>query len=1569
MYIFSLSDGFATSASNPQDYVSGIQWSATTPDVTPPAVTASNPVSEQTGVPISSPDFSMVFSEDIVVNKTFSATLHLVSGVQVAQMSASVPYGVIPATFTRKRRIVQNTLVLKTVSSLILTPSTRYLIKIPKGMVTDKAGNSYIGKTLCSGCDWAFTTSTSQAPTIVGSPGALCNNTIEPGVVAVTPYVGSENVPMSTSSISFRWCDSVKVGTTGFISVKSSDGDVTVTGLDVSKPWTEVMTMSTTQPGKNDTFTIDFANNALGPLTTYTVTIQEGTFISTSGEKNAHYQWDFTTSATPPPIALKSTWPIDGTTHNKTDISYVAVTYNDTVFVGKKGNITVYWDSGTGYEGFEKILSTDVSDASTVTFYKTSQSRRAMGEAPYRRGVSTVAETLKCVGSCVTTDGPTVKLQVPKPGIINDGQRYQGSIEKGAVTGSFGQHGPKVTKQDWNFQTLSDVGGVGFNNPARATAAAAANTAGASSASGSKNSINFAALIAAMCALLVASVGAAGAYVVANRKQEEEEIAEDIAIEPSPIPDLDEISDDEDGSSDPEVEEAMIINPEQKLGDAPGQAAKGYDGNAPVLASAIPSCIMVGTLNATVSKINDTYAEAKAAPPEDEDEDGEDPDGGDTAVVDVPGETADGPGKASKPPPPTVDEALRKGLLMLQAETNPNHLDIMKADIKTIADGIKTIEQLANPKGKKPNKWKIKSHLAALHVQVAKMEEMGEALPCVTALHAASKSNDVTPQELSFLAAQAWPEVTRLRIERAARVENVKLLDAVSAKTRGDMDEPEMTAVMQGVNLALEQLGDEARILDASCKLGCLTALAAKVVKNPEAPAAVESKDDDVGIEMNPMNAAGNDSMLNTAQALVDKHKDFMLQAASDLSGGYTQLNTAIAKIKAINTNPEEDPTVDQINNLQRLIKEFAAPCIDLHARSQSVAAPILEKMLVACQRTATGDSSAYYLQAVIEEIQPQIERLKEKESEAEEVASCLGNLANVLGSKKDNPEKERDIEKLLNKNQSSVEKMLHGHKARYTGWSHETPMTPQFRQPVSKSPELAVLSAIVATLEGVCARPTEDAMIHANSEVKKKYRPTPIKKGDPEKFARALVAMERFAHQDEGADVAFLEAKIQEMKEPLERHREDLRVNITGLSTVFDLCEKIIRRSAEDPDYFDNADQEKKNPSQRLKAKFKAAVFDAWHNVTTLQAERHSNGQAKTCVQQLEALMQADDVKHQLDEFTASVQTARDNLNRALEEDKDLHNERLLLKSMADLQNVNDPDAINVATRETKSQLENIAVVQRNKDALKDVHASFKQFLEGDEAEKQKAKLRLREQINEYAEIVIHLQALEADAAPLRSSLIMAAMILDGTYKPDEVEFTQQQIISPAVMLHCSLPESTELKSLMATINEIVDGEKETVTVKQQVEVANRKTKGFEKIQEAMDTHRAQLTWRSRNAFKKRAEENVDLRPAEKTGAEWDGFHVEDVDLKSWEDTRTPCEKAFDNFDINKDGVITIQEVIDYLLTVKPEERPKGLEDVNPFNKAKMKKRLQKMDTDRDGNLSFEEFSTWWESNEAAGQ
>jgi hypothetical protein len=955
--------------------------------------------------------------------------------------------------------------------------------------------------------------------------------------------------------------------------------------------------------------------------------------------------------------------------------------------------------------------------------------------------------------------------------------------------------------------------------------------------------------------------------------------------------------------------------------------------------------------------MKDAYKAVNVQPKDDDSEDGESGDDGEAVLGGADQKTGDGPGTAARAPPENMHSAVRHALLEArEAELQSHATDILKADIKGCAAGIKNIEDKLNP-AKKVNKWKDKSAMANLNVLIGKLKEQGQDLPCLQALHDAAKHNsEFTPAELKLMVAQAWPEVTRLRVERAAKIEGTKLLDAMQAYSAGDTEDKEFSEITNDVTSAHERLGDEAKVLNAACQLGCLTTMVAHKHTTTEAnPLGVQP--DGVAIEMKDAQVAPA-SLLQNARIMVQEHKDFMQEAAANSSGGYKQLNAAIAKLEKINDNPEEDLRPDQVDALVLLVKELSAPCIYLHASQQAVTAPVLEKLLVAAQRSATGESSAYYLSAVIEEIRPQVERIKQKEEECHQVCDSLNALSKIIESGDNDSAKEQAISNLLDKDQGKITKVLHGHKARYIGWSHEAPMTSSFRQPVSKSAELACLAAIVSTCEGVCARPGEDAMTHANTEIKKLYRPTPLKKGDAEKFARCLVAMERFGHMDEGTSTEELKQKIEEGREPLARFRDDMRMNVTGLSTAFDLCDKIINRTEaeEDESYFSN--------DPKLVEKFKNAVFDAWANVTTLQAERHANKLAKSAMQRLEAL-KTDNMT--FDTFQADVMNDRRALNSLLEEDKDLHNEQLLLKSLGELQSINDPDAINVATRETKSQLENIETVQRHTEALKAIAEAFKRFMNPEL--KTEAVKDLKKYISEYAEIVVQLQALDADGGPLRQALITAAMMIDGTAEDVEVLQVAQQVIGPAVLQHCSAPKSSDLNMLMTTIKEIVDQQSGSVTVKDQVGAQTRATNGRNKVKEEMDSHRKRLTFRSRLAFKKRAEENIELRAAEKTGAEWDGFNVEDVSLKSaTADNRTPCQKAFDEFDKNKDSIVTINEVIEYLLAITPDERPEGLKDINPFQKAKMKKRLEKMDTDKDGTLSFEEFSTWWESN-AAGK
>jgi hypothetical protein len=1470
----------------------------------------------------------------------FSEEIKLAAGSATINNAA----GNVVATLTASKSFVDNSrLVLTSSPDLMLSPSTDYFVNIPDGMVTDMANNGFSGLSQCSGCDWPFSTATTQAPTIVNTPGALCNNTIEPGVIAVTPYVDSTGVSVTTSSISFRWCDNVTVGSKGFISVKNKAGDYTVTGLDLSKTWTEVMTMSQTKPYTDDTLTVNFASNALTYQTTYTVTVPAGTFFSRTGESNAPYSWDFTTGGFPPPLKVRATFPTHQVVYNRTKITYASINYNDTVLVGSSGTINLYRDFGAG-AGFERILSADVGgNLSFVTSYLTSQSRRSMGAPRLRRGASVTAATHQCAGSCVTTVGSQVRMQIPSAlNAIVDGQRYQGSIDKGAVTGSLGQLAPAVAKEDWLFITAAPLTAAPFNLPpvALAVGGGAGATASASSAK-----FNLWLLVGAMCALLIGAVGAAAMYMHYNKPTHEEFEDED-DDQLVKIHDMDEFSDDDSDWEDEEGEDGEATRTEgpDALGKAPGKAAKAYNDRPPVGPEAVPACAAVALLSARVEKLNHAAA-AAAADPTDPLKDElrkisfEDPSGGGAHNV---------------------------------VSDDSDAQDITKSDIKSAAAGICAAEGLLS--GKKKNPWKTKASLMQLKVLTEKMESIGEPMPCMVALHQAAllsqkPDSNITKGELKYLAAQAWPEVTRLRLERAAKLQNTKMHKAVVSCLSDSLTEQELARVGNSIFNDSDKMAGEAKILQASCQVGCLVPMFGLL--DAEIKELGEEKEDNplakddqgVGIEMEGPPGLTDKQKLDAVTEITGKHRELLAQAAKQIHGGAVKLDAAIKTLEDINSSPEtDDLSPKQIDDLLDAIKKLAEPMIYLHAENKSIAGPILEKLLVAAQRVATGDSSAYYLQAVIEEVKPQLLRIKEKESEAIELDRVCGALEEIVISNKEDQAKIDNLTKVLEDEKKGIQKVLNGHKLRYAGWLHEVP-TFSFKQPASNSQELAALSQVVATCESITQRGNDDAIVAANSEVKKLYRKSPIAKGIPEKFARCLVEMEHFAHMDEGhTDPAALESKIAEGVAPLQLLRDDssMRVDMTGISSAFDLAQKIINNTKDDDEYYTG--------NKKLQEQFHDAVYDAWSNVAALQAEKHANTVCKDLVDHVDALysniIQKEDNQMTPDNFASQVVNNRSVLNNLLEEDKHMHNEKLLLGALRNLQNINDPDAVNVAVRETKSQLSNIEVTERNTAALKQMYDDFQLYLEDPDH----ATESLKDDIKAFADIVVHLGALEDDPVPIRSCLIVAARCISGKATKAEVQTLIDLVILPAVELHCSAPKSADLEALMATIKDIVDTQSGSLTVKEQTSAQMAAKAGQAKVKEEMDSHRKRLTYRTRMAVTRKADEMIDLRKAEKTGAEWDGFQVENVALKhAAEDNRSPCERAFDLFDIDEDGIITIDEVINYLLSVPPDERPAGLKDVNPFQKAKMRKRLQKMDTDNDGTLSFGEFETWWKSNNSA--
>jgi hypothetical protein len=385
------------------------------------------------------------------------------------------------------------------------------------------------------------------------------------------------------------------------------------------------------------------------------------------------------------------------------------------------------------------------------------------------------------------------------------------------------------------------------------------------------------------------------------------------------------------------------------------------------------------------------------------------------------------------------------------------------------------------------------------------------------------------------------------------------------------------------------------------------------------------------------------------------------------------------------------------------------------------------------------------------------------------------------------------------------------------------------------------------------------------------------------------------------------------------------------------------------------------------LKQKLPDAVADAWGTLNLLQNEVRANDMNR----ELAELLQAKVTKEvTLDKLQAHVRNSRKLLDSLMEEDRDLYDEQQLLKALKGLQHTGDPERINLAVQDANIQLQNVAVTEKHTDALKTMYAHFKS-LQDPEADKAKILTALQADIKKYAPLVVQLAALEDNPDPMRDALVMAHKLVEAgpnnlATLEAHVKLLTSQIIVPEVALHCSAPKSDKLNTLMASICSIVEAQQGKLTSKAMTTTLIESKEKVGEVQNEMDDHRNRLAYRNRMQFKKKSAVKIDLREAEAGGAQWEGFRLEDHDaLVHYEDSRSEVEKSFDAFDINKDGEITIAEVIEYLLSVPQDKRPPGLEDVNPFKKKSMEKRLRKMDTDGDGKLSFEEFQTWWNATQ----
>jgi len=253
---------------------------------------------------------------------------------------------------------------------------------------------------------------------------------------------------------------------------------------------------------------------------------------------------------------------------------------------------------------------------------------------------------------------------------------------------------------------------------------------------------------------------------------------------------------------------------------------------------------------------------------------------------------------------------------------------------------------------------------------------------------------------------------------------------------------------------------------------------------------------------------------------------------------------------------------------------------------------------------------------------------------------------------------------------------------------------------------------------------------------------------------------------------------------------------------------------------------------------------------------------------------------------------------------------------------------------------------------------------------ESDSTKQQCGKMIGKYSDLVIKLGGLDDNSVPMEMCLVTLERIRLGIpIENCELELLINSVIRPQVLRNCSNPNAEDLKTLIVDVTMLVNEAAKSVTTQQVVTATTNTKHGVAKIKMMVGSHRDRLAYRQRMALQESiGTDKLVLRKAEHhTGAEWAGFYVEGVKLKHVDylqeevDNRSPCQKAYDAFDMDSDGMITIDEIIKYLLSVQTDQRPNGLQDINPFKKAKMRKLLKSLDADNDGTLSFNEFEAFW--------
>jgi hypothetical protein len=932
---------------------------------------------------------------------------------------------------------------------------------------------------------------------------------------------------------------------------------------------------------------------------------------------------------------------------------------------------------------------------------------------------------------------------------------------------------------------------------------------------------------------------------------------------------------------------------------------------------------------------------------------------------------------------------------------------ISNSDIQGVALAITACDTLLNKqqmsedgKIKSGLMWKATADLNKGLVFAAKMDSLEEPMPALSKLLRTVSHSLHHPEEGLFedpntldLVARAWAEVTRLRIEQHASQEDVAMMEGMQSMLTGAIPEEEACSLLwQSRGLAAD-LDSEAKVLEASCALASLVPI---FLDNPQistesavggmVPAQV-GVNTGTSTELKTMaNKVPNEEKLRQAR-LVDSgspddpddlgYTEFMKAEAPLMAGSADKLLSLLSDLEPEMPKHVEgmekvnELTPEQMKAFDRIVSKHSYEMIKLHASNPTIAGQQLEKVLVATQRVATGECTPLHLEAIIGEIQPQISRLEHKENEAADVARVLSQMHPILTSTASSEDKVKSIAELLAKWRGKIREGLMGHHQRYLAWKSDVSEFNSGKVVPSGATELTNLAAIINICESVVANGNEDMLTAANAEVKKIYRPTTLKKGVDAEFAQALDVMEAFMCNE--IDESTMESKLARTEKLVKKLNEDLHVDVTKLMSAFDVARQIINHK-DDIEYYLG--------DEKLQRKFKDVVADAWTNIITIQAEMEASRNAREMMEIIGALAQppgeseSDDVR--MDEFQAHVRNHRAVLNDLIEKDKDVYHESSLLRAVSNLQHIQDPDAINVAIRETRLQLENIRLINAQKDAMEKCFDVLQLCLT--ERDDDNTINQCQELVQDFSGLVVFVGAFDDNAKAIKKSLVTLQRVANKeNVTNNEIQMIIDQTVRPLVLRSCSNPTKPELEALISQVEEAVA--LQSGTARANVSESTKKQTSNQavarNVQKSLAEHRERLIFRQRLQIQELiGYEKIVLRTRESTwkGAEWAGFYVEGVKLKHVEIggalgnvnrgqgvELSPCREAYEAFDRNHDATVTLDEVLLHLCSVQPEDRPKGLEDVNMFKKSSMKKLLKSIDTDNDGELSFAEFEKFW--------